>query len=180
MATASTGPLPLGRGFVAPSRCSRAFRLAAVSRANRGVLSLGKNARGVGGAPRGVVGTVDAADEFEGTGVADDCSCWAETRFLRLTVERRVLGCIRVDGSLRNLFSLVAEVGKSSNRSSSDPSPKLRRFVTCSVRWFAACRKSEAAAPSFLNAARLDVPSALAAPDSLECDRTEGELGRSY
>ena len=64
------GPAPRVR--VPPNLCSLAFLLAAVSRANLGVLSVGKYPLGVGGAAvvSGVLGIVEEADDTDGgTGV---------------------------------------------------------------------------------------------------------------
>jgi hypothetical protein len=89
--------------LVPASRCSRAFLLAAVSRAKRGVWS-------VLGGLRGVCGIGVAMRSGIGS--------------------REMLGCCRKDllletfrGTFSNAFSFVAEVGRSSKESSSWPSP---------------------------------------------------------
>ena len=101
----------MGRGAMGPSaldlvpakRCSRAFLLAAVSRAKRGVWSIFGGLRGVCGIGVAIL---------SGMG----------------SLER--LGCCRNDlllatlrGAFSNTFSFVAEVGRSSKESSSWPSP---------------------------------------------------------
>lgn len=90
---------PSARDLVPANRCSRAFLLAAVSRAKRGVWSVLGGLRGVWG-----IGVTMRS----GIGRRELLACC-----------RRVLLLATLRGAFSYCFSLVAEVGKSSNRSSS-------------------------------------------------------------
>lgn len=96
------------REFIEAIRCSRALRDALVSRANLGVGFSGLETEG------GV--------DWVGDSIGGVIRLW-------LSRERTDRGAPRPAGFLVNLLSVDAEVGKSSNDSSSVPSPKLRRLV---------------------------------------------------
>jgi len=121
-----------------PARCSRAVREAAVSRAKRGTLVM--LVSGFFG-ERGVRGAELAEVSVRGRLLFD--------AFLDvLSFVRRLLVLPR-RGCLTNLDSTVAEVGRSSNTSSSEPSPKARRRVGfVSVRFAAASRARDSGARS--------------------------------
>jgi len=119
---------PWPEGARCESTCSLAMRLALVSRANRGSSSL------------------DLAGEYgvSGAGVPvreGKVSWWILVR------RPETFGGPLPIGSLINLCSESREVGKSSNPSSSNPSPKcLRRTGFVNVR-FAAASRAKASAP---------------------------------
>lgn len=147
--------------LVFPKRCSRAIRLAAVSRANLGVFSfvfLG-----------GIVGVF----------------CWKGVimrsgrdrgALLLLDDGRIALGKPRPAGCLMNFDSFVAEVGKSSNTSSSVPSPKLRRRVGRVTVFLAAASRARAAGATSARLERVGV-SGTKAVDRREKGRGGGDWG---
>lgn len=96
--------------------------------------------------------------------------------FVWLAVLRSVRGAVRRLGCLTNLLSLATDVGKSSNRSSSVPSPKLRRLAgRVTVLLAAASLASEAGARSRLW--RVGV-SGTNEVESRECARGIGDWAR--
>ena len=118
-----------------PIRCSRARRDALVSRAKRGVNSCLTGLNGVDG---GIAEEDSIVDE--------ELLRWERPSLPRICTD---FGAPRATGCLTNLDSVVAEVGKSSNTSSSLPSPKaLRRVGLVSVRLEAASRARDSGATS--------------------------------
>ena len=98
--------------FIEAIRCSRAFREALVSRANRGVEWVALDVEG---------GLEDGGgDSWDSSGGI--VRLW-------LSLVRMDRGAPRPVGFLTNLLSVEADVGRSSNDSNSVPSPKLRRLV---------------------------------------------------
>lgn len=96
------------REFMEAIRCSRALREALVSRANLGVVFSGLE--------------TDGGVDRVGDSIGGVIRLW-------LSRERTDRGAPRPAGFFVNLLSVEAEVGRSSNDSSSVPSPKLRRLV---------------------------------------------------
>ena len=108
--------------------CSRAMRLAFVSRAKRGNSSL------------------DLAGEY---GVKSAGVCVLEGRTSWWILVRKVdcFGGPRPTGSLMNFCSESRDVGRSSKPSSSKPSPKCRRRTGLVICRFAAASRAKTSAP---------------------------------
>jgi hypothetical protein len=150
------GPSPLDRKSA--TRCSRAIRLAAVSLAKRGVLSVLVGLLGVWGCGVAI---------RSGKGIRA-LLVWCRKLLL--------LGTFR--GVFSNCFSFVAEVGRSSKPSSSLPTPKT--FLGpkgCEIFWGTlGCRARAAEGCSLRIPARLGV-SGCPLPDRREYERMDGEGG---